>query len=509
MGGETKPGRGIKSWAQRHLNAGFAAGFLLVLLTYLVVSQQFAATTPNVVTTKGSRVADKRVIGGAGGDAGLEKKREQEWQPKVAAAVEEQESDKKDTSGAVPTEESPKRDDADAKPSEPTDNVVCNTDGPVSETCDLDGDIRINGSALSVTFVPSIPSERQEWKIRPYSRRTMAGIEKVTVTQLASPPHDDPAPAPACAVTHDAPAVLFALGGLTGNYWHDFSDVLVPLFAASRRYGGDVVFLVSNIQPWWLGKYEAVVRRLSNHDAVDLDRDATVRCFRRLTVGLRLHKELTIVPELSPPGGPDGHRVTMADFTAFLRDTYALPRAAPATPSPERKPRLLLIQRPHYRRLENVPEVKKAAEAAGFEVTVASPRADAPVGDTARMVNSHDVILGVHGAGLTNAVFLPPGAVVIQVVPYGKLERMARVDFGEPVADMGLKYLEYGVAAEESTLLEMLGREHPVIKDPEAVHRSGWDKVAEWYLGKQDVRIDVDRFAPTLAQAMEHLRRRR
>jgi hypothetical protein len=47
MGGEAKPGRGLRSLAQRHLNAGFAAGFLLVLLTYLVVSQQFAVTAPN------------------------------------------------------------------------------------------------------------------------------------------------------------------------------------------------------------------------------------------------------------------------------------------------------------------------------------------------------------------------------------------------------------------------------------------------------------------------------
>jgi hypothetical protein len=381
---------------------------------------------------------------------------------------------------------------------------MCNTDGPVSETCDLDGDVRTNGSALSVTFVPSTPSELREWRIRPYSRRTMAGVEKVTVTQLDAP--QDPE-APACAVTHDVPALLFALGGLTGNYWHDFSDVLVPLFAASRRYGGEVLFLVSNIQPWWLGKYEAVVRRLSRYDAVDLDRDTQVRCFKHLTVGLRLHKELSIVPELAP----GGQRLTMADFTAFLRETYALPRAAPVSLArePGRKPRLMLIQRPHYRRFENVPEIRKAAEAAGFEVTVASPRADAPLGETARAVNSHDVLLGVHGAGLANAVFLPPGGVVIQVVPYGKLERMARTDFGEPVADMGLRYVEYSVAAEESTLLAMLGPEHPVIKDPEAVHRSGWDKVAEYYLGKQDVRIDVDRFAPTLAQALDHLRQQR
>jgi hypothetical protein len=85
---------------------------------------------------------------------------------------------------------------------------------------------------------------------------------------------------------------------------------------------------------------------------------------------------------------------------------------------------------------------------------------------------------------------------------------MARTDFGEPVADMGLAYLEYSVAAEESTLLDMLGPEHPVIKDPDSVHRSGWDKVAEFYLGKQDVRINVTRFAPTLEQAMQHLRQR-
>jgi hypothetical protein len=48
MGGEAKPGRaGLKSWAQRHLNAGFVVGFFLVLLTYLVISRQFAITAPN------------------------------------------------------------------------------------------------------------------------------------------------------------------------------------------------------------------------------------------------------------------------------------------------------------------------------------------------------------------------------------------------------------------------------------------------------------------------------
>lgn len=41
-----KPGRGLRTWAQRHLNVTFAVGFLLVLLTYLVVSRQLAVAAP-------------------------------------------------------------------------------------------------------------------------------------------------------------------------------------------------------------------------------------------------------------------------------------------------------------------------------------------------------------------------------------------------------------------------------------------------------------------------------
>ncbi|KAL5227857.1 hypothetical protein ABZP36_016122 [Zizania latifolia] len=493
MGSEVKPAKGLRSWAPRHLNAGFVAGFLLVLLTYLVVSRQFAMDTPTDVTRTAPLIDEKEMMptkAPAEADAEQEKM-EQKWQPKETP---------KNTSGAVPTEEFPKADSTEAKPLE-KGKVACSSNGFYSDTCDVDGDVRTNGTALSVTLVPASWSERHEWKIQPYPRRTVSGIQEVIVTQLAAP--DDQA-APACTVTHSVPAVVFALGGLTGNYWHDFSDVLVPLFVASRQYGGEVQFLISNIQPWWLGKYEAIVRRLSSYDAVDLDHDKEVRCFRHVTVGLRMHKEFDVAPELAPSG------LTMADFTAFLRETYSLPRASPVSlrESPEKRPRLVVIHRTHYRKLVNTDEVVRAAEAAGFEAVVMEPRFDARLEEVAREVNSFDAMVGVHGAGLTNAVFLPAGAVVIQVVPYGRLEPMAKADFGDPVADMGLRYLQYSIAAEESTLLEMLGPEHPVVKDPEGVHRSGWDKVAEYYLGKQDVRINVGRFAPTLALAFHHLRHR-
>jgi hypothetical protein len=153
----------------------------------------------------------------------------------------------------------------------------------------------------------SSSEHRREWRIRPHARKSVDSIKKATVTELPGP-----AAAPPCTVTYTVPAVLFTIGGHSGrNYWHDFAHVLVPLFVASRRFDGDVQFLVANVvQPWWLSKYETLLRRLSRYGAVDLDSDEHVRCFPHVTVGIRIDKEFSIAPELSP-GDP---RLSMVDY---------------------------------------------------------------------------------------------------------------------------------------------------------------------------------------------------
>ncbi|KAM3296012.1 hypothetical protein ACQJBY_038374 [Aegilops geniculata] len=464
-----------KSCSPVQANAGFAAGVLFALLVYFLVRQQTsisAATTAAIA--QWSTV--KQLIR-APGETQLIK-----------------------APGEILVSSDVHR-VADKQPIQDSDNgnVVCTTEDRsrgLSGTCEVEGDIRTNGTALSVSLVPASWSERREWMISPYTRSGQS-LRAVTVTQL-----QDRAAAPLCTVTHTMPAILFGIGGYVGNYWHEYADILVPLFVASRRYHGEVTFLVSNIQhmPRWLVKYKAMLQGLSKYGVVDMDRDAYVRCFRRVSVGLRLDKDLSIVPELVP-----GERLTMADFTRFMRETYALPRGA-VTMEPYKKPRLLLIQRATSRQFLNQPEIAQAAEAAGFDVVVTELGHDGSEVEQARMVNSFDVVLGVHGAGLTNAVHLPPGGVLIQVVPYGKMEPMARFDFSEPATDMGLKYLDYSVSAEESSLLEKLGPEHPAIKDPDSIHRSGWTAMYEFYL-MQNVRINTTRFAPTLEQAFNHLRK--
>jgi len=298
--------------------------------------------------------------------------------------------------------------------------------------------------------------------------------------------------------------MVIELGGLTGNYWHDFTDVLVPLFIGARRFNGDVQLLVVNLLPFWVDKYQSIFSQLSRHEIVDFDRDdGTVRCYPRVVVGYGSRKEFTIEPSLDATGG--GY--TMVDFTELLRRAYSLPRQRPIKLSDNpagRRPRMMILERTNSRRFINLHEVVAAAQAAGFMVTVAGrPRTN--YDKFVREVNSFDVMLGVHGAGLTNCVYLPTGAVLVQIVPYGRLEDIARADFGDPARDMGLRYIEYNIQADESSLMDVFGKDHPIIKDPVAVHMSGWRNVAEWYLGKQDVRINIERLKPILKQAMEHL----
>jgi hypothetical protein len=120
-------------------------------------------------------------------------------------------------------------------------------------------------------------------------------------------------------------------------------------------------------------------------------------------------------------------------------------------------------------------------------------------------VNSADVMVGVHGDGLTNMVFLPAGAVLVQVVPYGGLEWLARGTFREPAEGMEVHYLEYVVQKDETTLSEEYGEDDPVIKDPAAIHKQGWDALKAVYLDKQNVRPHLGRLKNTFVQALKLL----
>ncbi|KAK3153997.1 hypothetical protein QOZ80_2BG0184490 [Eleusine coracana subsp. coracana] len=377
---------------------------------------------------------------------------------------------------------------------------ICDLSNQRFDICELCGDARVTGQSSTVIYIPQHrASSSEEWSIRAQSRKSLPWIKKVSVKILnASQPE------PRCTSRNAMPAIVFSLGGFTGNVWHDFSDVIVPLFLTAHQFDRDVQLVITNNQPWFIKKYSAIFHHLTRHSIIDLDADDQVRCYPHVIVGLRSHRDLGIDPNSSP------QNYTLMDFRLFVREAYGLPAPQVDIPyrtdedDPDKKPRIMLIDRAKTRRLMNLPDVMRGFDWFGFEVVKADMRVDSNFDEFVHLVDSCDAIIGVHGAGLTNMVFLRSGAVLVHIVPYG-IEFMADGLYGASARDMGLKQVKYSISPDESTLLEKYGLNHTVIKDPEAIRKSGWEKLGELYMSQQDIVLNMTRFGPSLLRAIEFI----
>ncbi|URD89399.1 Glycosyltransferase [Musa troglodytarum] len=384
-------------------------------------------------------------------------------------------------------------------------NPFCDFSDRRNDYCEMEGDIRIHGNSSSILFVTSSNTNgtniQESWQLKPHPRkgdaRAMARVTEMSVKTLS--PHG----APKCAIHSTVPAIVFSTGGYMGNFFHDFTDILIPIFTTSQQFNGEVQFLISEILPIWNDKYQKLLKPLTNYEIIDFNQDHTVRCYPRVIVGLKFHKEMSIEPSRSPYG------LSMVDFGRHVRKSFALERdtAIKLGPDQHKKPRILIIARKWTRIFANVNEIVRKAEEMGFEAVVAEAKYD--LAEFARIVNSCDVMLGVHGAGLTNLVFLPTNAVVIQVIPLGGLEGISWIDFGLATISMKMHYLQYMISLEESTLTEQFSRGDPVLSDQkEAYRKHGWDRMIELYFFKQGVKLDTERFSSTLLHVLELLRQR-
>ncbi|EMS46158.1 hypothetical protein TRIUR3_05430 [Triticum urartu] len=329
----------------------------------------------------------------------------------------------------------------------------CDMSSLRSDVCELKGDVRVILSNVTIIALlhPSVSVRRRSWRMKPHARKNdghaLTNVTEVLVSVTPSSPY-----APGCTAESAAPAVVFSAGGYAGNMFHDFTDVLIPLFITASRFRSDVHLLVSDAPPWWLDKYRPLLRGLSRHAVIDMDRQsADVLCYPHVVVGLSFHKEMSIDTAKTVGG-----HYSMADFARLARRSYGLERdtairllhGSDNIKSP-RRPRLLIISRKTTRAFTNMGAVAQAAAMLGYEV-----------------------------------------------VPLGGLEAMARDDFGEPAGDMGLGYVQYGIAVGESTLAELYPRDHRVLRDL---------ALRSEYLVGQNVTLDVARFSGALSRALELL----
>ncbi|XP_076916874.1 alpha-1,3-arabinosyltransferase XAT3-like [Bidens hawaiensis] len=369
--------------------------------------------------------------------------------------------------------------------------LFCNTTKRRSDTCHMTGDIRIHGTSSTI-FVRTLNSMNSTWTIKPYARKGDNGAMQNITSYTIKTTHKETMPK--CTKTHNIPAVVFSVGGYSGNHFHSFSDTIIPLYATTRKFNREARFLMANKNPLWTSKFQQVLTKLSKYDTIDIDHENDVHCFPSMIIGLEKHDHKELNTD------------SMTDFTKFLRASYSLKRskAIKLTNGSTNKPRLLIVSRKRTRVFTNVGDVVNAARAMGFEVIVTEMSAN--LNQISQLVNSCDVMMGVHGAGLTNMVFMPENGVFIQVVPLGKMEWMAKTFYGDPAKGMGLSYLEYKVSKEESSLTHQYPANHLVFEDPYSIQRKGWEAYRSMYMDRQDVKLDVVRFKETLSKALELLR---
>ena len=333
-------------------------------------------------------------------------------------------------------------------------------------------------------------------------------IEREVVDPMGPVPDTNDGRADKCDVRHNVPAIVFSTGGYTGNVYHEFNDGLIPLFLTAGAYKGEVVLLVLEYHSWWMTKYAEIISRISNHQVIDMANDPRVHCFPELTVGLRIHDELSI--DLGSET-----RVSMADFQAMLHSAY-LPRlqsrAAMSPVVAEMKelqeegtisssswpqPKLVIVSRKSPRAIVNQEEVASMARDLGFEVQILSPVPTTEMVDIYSALHTCDVMMGVHGAAMTHLLFMRPGTTFIQVVPLGT-DWAAATYYGEPAMKLGLDYVQYNVSAFESSLSNVYPLHHPVLSNPNLVNAKGWSETKRIYLEGQDLTLSLPKLRSTL-----------
>lgn len=416
--------------------------------------------------------------------------------------------------------------------STPNDTICCDRRSRRSDTCVMKGDVRTHAASSSLILysnglVDSVSALSdggaadeaevlQHEKIRPYTRKWEANVmntidELDLIVKRGSGIHHR------CDVQHDFPAVFFSTGGYTGNLYHEFNDGILPLYITSQHMNKKVVFVILEYHNWWITKYGDILSQLSDFPPIDFSKDKRIHCFPEAILGLRIHDELSVNPALMR-----GNK-TISDFHNLLDRAY-WPRINDLIQDEEReaaelaiqkqdlaglaRPKLVIVARNGSRAITNQDSLVKLAEAIGFTVEVLWPERTTELAKTYRALNSSDVMVGVHGAAMTQLLFMRPGSVFIQVIPLGT-DWAAETYYDEPARKLGLSCISYKILPKESSLYQDYSKDDPILMDPSSVNEKGWEFTKKIYLDRQTVRLDLRRFQKRLLRAYYYTKARK
>ncbi|KAH7861429.1 hypothetical protein Vadar_026077 [Vaccinium darrowii] len=367
---------------------------------------------------------------------------------------------------------------------------ACHSD-PHTDVCVSNRPVRIDTLTMKV-YAPLREGMPQANRIiRPYAKKDDDWIQgHVSPVQILQ---GNISSLPACRYTHDVPAIVFSSIGASGNVFHEFSELIIPLFLTSRLFQSRLRIIITDFKPRFFIKYKKIFSRLSSYEVINPAANVSVHCFPGAVVGLHYHYRLALNAS-DIPGG-----YSMLDFKQFLRESFNLKIL---DLSQMEKPVLVLMSRTKSRAFLNEDQMVTMMKELGFRVVVPKPDMMANLDKFAELLNSCSVLVGAHGAGLTNEIFLPEGAVMVQVVGLD-LDWASGAYYGEPAIEMGLNYIKYKIEPEESSLISLYGRDDPIVADPASITPTkGYLFARAVYLDQQNFNISVVRFRETLIKAL-------
>lgn len=310
-------------------------------------------------------------------------------------------------------------------------------------------------------------------------------------------------------VGHSETCPVF-LPGYSGNIFHDFNEVLLPLFQSVHSYNGEVVIIIVDLKgKWWFRSEEEIgdsilgamtnypIRLLGRPEDLDGSPQA-VDCFSQVLVGTP--HNLCLYDE---EGGAEARSeqkagVRLRDFGNFLQRRFGFPDqdfTVGVKFTAEKRPVLGFVQRLSTRKLTNLDECIALAEATGFRVVVIHFE-ELPPKEVVRIMRQLDVFVGVHGAAFTNLVFMRERGVVAQLMPWGEYHDYLRVgrEYKNIAFSLKCTYMEYKVPVNDSSLYAQYPEDDPVLVDPYGVWQQKGVVEAMRLYHSQDIVIPGESF---------------
>lgn len=355
--------------------------------------------------------------------------------------------------------------------------LECDYSSPLTDVCTLWGDVRIDVTTGEIVLFSRDPqTEPGEMGFRPHPRKWDKGLMESQVSELPVRvvAHDDPsAPLMNCTRNNTAPGVVFSAGGYSGGPFHDFNEVFLPLFETTRVYNRNVIMLMSDLKgEWWwrdnppkrsfVGAMTEHAIRLIGLENDTYSRPQGVECFTNLTLGL--YHSLCMYDENGGFQSRAASGTILQEFGPYMRKGLHLPEV---TSSRVFVPTVGIVQRNTTRQFLNYGELIRVAQRENFTVVPIMFEALNHT-EMAQQMASLDVLVAVHGAGLSNICLMRPGGAVLQVMPYGEggSRDVTGMEYKNFAQEMEIDYYEWRVPVQDSTILEQYNHTDLAVTSP-------------------------------------------